>query len=147
MHACQHRLIEEHLNAIGYSSLSSFSCLNILGLSVSQFYSVWYMLLFTCSFSLKMFLLLAFQDFKTVKCSEVCTEDTFISPDSFVKWDHHSHVTGFVLSLNQYCFHREVARGISGKEGILREMSLNGNGHTRAERRFLSRVIWRNKDL
>ena len=68
-----------------------------------------------------MFFYLAFQDFKTVKWSEVYSKDTFISPDSFVKWDHYSYVTGFTLSLNQYFFHRKVARGISGKAVAIRE--------------------------
>lgn len=67
---------------------------------------------------------LAFQDFKTIKWSEVYSKDTFISPDSFVKWDHYSHVTGFALSLNQYSLHRAVARGISGKAVVVREKEL-----------------------
>lgn len=64
---------------------------------------------------------LAFQDFRTIKWSEVYSKDTFIPPDSFVKWDHYNHVTEFALSLNQYFFRRAMARGISGKTVVVRE--------------------------
>lgn len=77
--------------------------------------------LFSYSLPLEMFFWLAFQDFKTVKWSEVYSGDTFISPDSFVKWDHYGHVTRFALSLNQYFFHWEVARGISRNAMAVRE--------------------------
>lgn len=77
--------------------------------------------LFSSSFPLEMFFWLAFQDFKILRWSEVYSKDTFLSPDSFVKWDHYSHVTEFALSLNQYFFHREVAGGISGKAVAVRE--------------------------
>lgn len=80
--------------------------------------------LFSYSFPLQMFFRLAFQNFKTLKWSEVYSKDTLISPDSFVKWDHYSHVTGFALSLNQCFFHGEVAREISGKAVTVRENEL-----------------------